>query len=190
MFCVVMVTYAFELLLWPCIIINQISKTITSETKKSLFRSKDGRHVDMAAFMGGCFKCLQCLCCNRLGGGNIRAQIHLKDAAVAIMEFFNDDNAGFDVVMSDMMLAFKIMARVHREQKYLLSERARLDTRRSILGQRQMESCAMGDSTDDADVAEGEEDDANTEDEDSIRRTINQENGETYSYFFLNSMTF
>ena len=181
MFCVVMVTYALELLLWPCIIVNQISQTIMSETEKTIFfRNKDGRHEAMAAFMGGCFKCLQCLCCNRLGGGNIRAQIHLKDAAVAIMEFFNDDDAGFDIVMSDMLLAFKIMGRVHREQKYLLSERVRLDKRRSILGQRQMESCAMGDITVDAGVAEGEGCDANTDGEDLIRRTTTQENGETY----------
>ena len=215
MFCVVMVTYALELLLWPCIIVNQIAKTITSETEKTLsfFRDKDGRHEAMAAFMGGCFKCLQCLCCNRLGGGNIRAQIHLKDAAVAIMEFFNDDDAGFDIVMSDMLLAFRIMGRVRREKNYLMSERVRLDRRRSILGQmhnmetscamggstddagvgegegegddanRQMESCAMGDSTDDAGLAEGEGDDANTEGEDSIRRPMTQENGETNILF-------
>jgi hypothetical protein len=127
------------------------------------------------------------------------------------MEFFNDDDSGFDIVMSDMLLAFKIMGRVHRENKYLMSERVRLDRRRSILGQmhnmetscamggstddagvaegegddanRQMESCAMGDSTDDAGLAEGEGDDANTEGEDSIRRPMTQENGETNILF-------
>jgi hypothetical protein len=127
------------------------------------------------------------------------------------MEFFNDDDAGFDIVMSDMLLAFRIMGRVRREKNYLMSERVRLDRRRSILGQmhnmetscamggstddagvaegegddanRQMESCAMGDSTDDAGLAEGEGDDANTEGEDSIRRPMTQENGETHILF-------
>mmetsp|Transcript_25683 Transcript_25683/g.55250 ORF Transcript_25683/g.55250 Transcript_25683/m.55250 type:complete len:661 (-) Transcript_25683:16-1998(-) len=139
MFSVVMFTYAFELLLWPCICMNQIGKSIRSETSKSrlyrYFLNKDRSHKNTAAFLGGCFKCLQCLSCNRLGGGKIRAQSDLKDAAFAFMDFFNLAGANFDIVPSDMWLAFKMLGRVHRERKYQLSEQARMDKERNKEGQ-------------------------------------------------------
>lgn len=182
-----MVTFALELLLWPSFILNQICRILASTTKKNrlfgLILDEDGRHLGMAAFMGGCFKCLQCICCNRLGGGKIRAQIHLRDAAVAILGFFNADDANFDIVMSDLWLAFKIMGRVHREQKYLLSERVRLDKRRSILQKIKRESWAVGESVYGDGEVEREGKDINTEERDSISRAISQENGETFMMF-------
>lgn len=99
------------------------------------------------------------------------------------MGFFNADDANFDIVMSDLWLAFKIMGRVHREQKYLLSERVRLDKRRSILQKIQIESCAVGESIYGDGEVEREGEDINTEERDSISRAISQENGETFVVF-------
>lgn len=131
MFCLVMFTYAFELLFWPCICLNQLGRSITAETKRSrLFGyvvNRERRHQNTAAFLGGCFKCLQCLSCNRLGGSKIRATNDLKDAAIAFMDFFNLENTNFDIVLSDVWLAFKMLKRVHRERKFKLSEQARMD---------------------------------------------------------------
>lgn len=130
MFCIVMFTYAFELLSWPCIIIVQVCKSIRYETKRSslawfLF-NEEARHQNTAACMGGFFKCLQCISCNKLGGGKIRATSDLKDAATVFMDFFNTDT-NFDIVLSDVWLAFKMLGRVHRERKYKLGKQARQD---------------------------------------------------------------
>lgn len=131
MFCVIMFTYAFELLLWPFICLNQIGYAITSETTNSrLFGyvfNRERRHKNTAACLGGCFKFLQCLSCNKLGGGKIRAQADLKDAAVAFMDFFNDKDANFDIVLSDVWLCFKMLHRIHKERRHKLSQQARMD---------------------------------------------------------------
>ena len=93
MFTVVMITYALELLLWPCLSMNQLGRTITGFARIDPFQNnKDGRHIKIAALLGCFIRCLQCLSCNRLGGGRIRIQSDLRDAAVAIMDFFNLDS--------------------------------------------------------------------------------------------------
>lgn len=138
MFCLVMFTYAFELLLWPCICVNQIGKSITLATNRSrifgFIATEERRHRNTAACLGGCFKCLQCLSCNQLGGGKIRVQADLKDAAVTFMDFFNLADANFDITLSDVYLAFKMLRRVHRERKYKISEQARMDKKRNAEG--------------------------------------------------------
>jgi len=146
MFCVVMVTYAFELLLCPCMIMNQVGKSITSETSKSrlygFIVNKERSHRNTAACIGGCLQCLRCLSCNRLGGGKIRAQTDLKDASVAFMDFFNF-NDKFDIVLSDVWIAFKMLGRVHRERKYKSSQQARFD-KQSKSGEQLVPSLDLG----------------------------------------------
>ena len=128
MFCVVMFTYAFELLLLPAMALNQIGKSITLVTNRNIF-AKTERNKNIAACLGGCFRCLQCLSCYQVGGAKIRAQADLKDAAVWFMDYFNHDT-NFDLVMSDIYLAFKMLKRVQRERKYIKSEQVRMDKER------------------------------------------------------------
>ena len=139
MYCLVMFTYSFELLFWPCMIMNQIGRSILSETTRSrpyrFIVNKERRKENLAAFLGGCFKCLQCLSCNQLGGGKIRAQAHLKDAAVVFMDFVNIPEAKFDIVLSDVWLAFKLLGRVHRERRYKMSQQTKMDKERNEDGQ-------------------------------------------------------
>ncbi|KAL7542003.1 hypothetical protein ACHAXR_011417, partial [Thalassiosira sp. AJA248-18] len=138
MFSVVMFTYAVELLLWPSIGMNQIGKSISSQTNNSrifgYIFNKERRHRNTAACLGGCFKCLQCMSCNKLGGKNIRAQVDLKDASVAFMDFFNQKDTNFDIALSDVWLSFKMLGRVHRERKYKLIQQARMDKKSNSEG--------------------------------------------------------
>ena len=127
-----MFTYAFELLLWPCFTLNQVGAAISSSTSKSRLyghiNNKERRRMHTSAFIGGCFKCLQFMTCNKMGGGKFRVQSDLKDVAVAFMEFFNNTDAfNFDIVLSDIWLAFKLLGRIHRERKYKLSQQAKRD---------------------------------------------------------------
>ena len=151
MFKLTMVTYAFEFLVWPCIITNQIAGSIVYKYRRSdvlkyiflrnkstksddtLTRSaqrqhelRDRQHKNIGACLGGCFKFLQCLSCNKFGGGNIRAQTDLRDAAVAFMDFFNYES-DFDIVLSDIYIAFKLLGRVNKERKYKSGKQAQLD---------------------------------------------------------------
>jgi len=147
MFSVTMVTYAFEFLLWPCILTNQISSSIVYQYRKNailekiLFHSKTGKIMEelpqtgdknTEACLGWCCGFLRFLSCNRLGGGNIKAKSDLKDAAVAIMDFFNSDS-NFDIVLSDLVIAFKLLGRLRRERKYKLSQQAKSDERQRII---------------------------------------------------------
>lgn len=168
MFSLTMVTYAFELLLWPCIVTNQVAQSIVSQTRgQSLFnyvffftrkpsegREHDSKHRTIVAMIGDCITCLQCLSCNKLGGGKIRSKVDLNDAAVAFMDFFNIDSVSqiflsqrlallwyrslmmtpstlqnFDLVLSDVYITFKLLARMHRERKFKLGQQARTDER-------------------------------------------------------------
>jgi len=136
MYCVVMFTYAFELLFWPCITLNQTGRSLTKTSKKSrLFGhlvNKKRRHENVAACLGCCVKTMQICSCNRMGGSKIKTQNDLKDAAIAFMDFFNLDAANFDIVLSDVWLAMKMLGRIHREKKFQLSEQARHDKERNL----------------------------------------------------------
>ena len=126
MLCLVIFTYAFELLFWPSLILNHVGQSLVAETKRCrLFR--ESRHHNTAACLGCCVHSGQILTCNRFGGGKIRAQNDLKDAAIAFMDFMNLENTNFDIVLSDIWLAFKLLKRIQREKKFKLSEQARMD---------------------------------------------------------------
>eukprot|EP01082_Thalassiosira_pseudonana_P012367 g11283.t1 g11283 contig5:520994-523971(-) len=86
------------------------------------------KHRTIVAMIGDCITCLQCLSCNKLGGGKIRSKVDLNDAAVAFMDFFNIDS-NFDLVLSDVYITFKLLSRMHRERKFKLGQQARTDER-------------------------------------------------------------
>ena len=127
MFTVVMITYAIELLLWPCLSMNQLGRAITSfHARYDPFNSEDGRHRKITALLGCSIRCLQCLSCNRMGGGRVKIQSDLRDVSVAIMDFFNLDT-NFNITMTDIWVCLKLLGRERRQARYELSEQAKND---------------------------------------------------------------
>lgn len=61
-----------------------------------------------------------------MGGGNIKAKNDLKDAAIAFMDFMNHE-VNFDIVLSDIFVAFKLLDRKRREERYIWSKQAKMD---------------------------------------------------------------
>jgi hypothetical protein len=128
-----MAVYAVELLMWPCIIMNQVGNAIALQSRRiSLIRSglTDDKEGFCAQCIGCCIQCIRFLSCNRMGGGSIKAKSDLRDAAVAFMDFFNHE-ANLDIVLSDVYVAFKLIHRKRREKKYKLSKQAKLDNAQS-----------------------------------------------------------
>eukprot|EP00986_Skeletonema_menzelii_P010575 scaffold5186_cov152-Skeletonema_menzelii.AAC.2 len=141
-----MVVYAVELLMWPCVIVNQVGHFIAVQGRQtSLFR-RLGRLGDEEGCCAQCiFCCIQCirwLSCNRMGGGSIEAKHDLADAAIAFMNFMNAE-VNFGIVLSDIYVAFKLLDRKHREVRYKLSKQARMD-------KKQTRKCEMGESGDES----------------------------------------
>ena len=58
------------------------------------------------------------------------------------MDFFNF-NDKFDIVLSDVWIAFKMLGRVHRERKYKSSQQARFD-KQSKSGEQLVPSLDLG----------------------------------------------
>lgn len=133
MFTVVMITYAFELLLWPCLSMNQLGRAVTSlHARYDPFNSEDGRHRKITALLGCSIRCLQCLSCNRMGGGRVKIQSDLTDAAVALIDFFNLDT-NFNITMSDVWVCLKLLGRERRQTRYELSEQAKNDANNHLI---------------------------------------------------------
>jgi len=139
-----MAVYAVELLIWPCAIMNQVGHAISLHGRQtSLFRlghfeDKEGAY---AQCIGCCIQCIRWLSCNRLGGGSIQAKNDLKDAAIAFMEFMNNE-VNFDIVLSDVYVAFMLLNRKRREVRYKLGKQAKIDkkqTNNAELGNNEIE---------------------------------------------------
>ena len=146
LFCAAMAIYAVELLMWPCMIMNQVGHAIALQGRRiSLFR-RLGQLEDEEGYcaqcIGCCIQCIRCLSCNQLGGGNIKAKTDLTDAAIAFMNFMNSE-VNFDIVLSDIYVAFKLLDRKQREVRYKLSKQARMD-------KKQTDKCEMGEGEDES----------------------------------------
>ena len=129
LFCASMAIYAVELLMLPCAILNQIGHACALHSRQvSLFRLShlEDEEGSCAQCVGCCIQCIRCLSCNRLGGGNIKAKNDLKDAAIAFMNFMNNE-VNFDIVLSDIYVAFKLLDRKRREVRYKLGKQAKID---------------------------------------------------------------
>lgn len=130
LFSAAMAVYAVELLMWPCVIINQMGHAISVLGRQipTLFRIRQFENDEgTCAMCIGCFiQCIRCLSCNKMGGGNIKAKNDLKDAAIAFMDFMNHE-VNFDIVLSDIFVAFKLLDRKRREERYIWSKQAKMD---------------------------------------------------------------
>ena len=130
LFSAAMAVYAVELLMWPCVIINQMGHAIALMSRQipTLFRLRQFENDEgTCAMCIGCFiQCIRCLSCNKMGGGNIKAKNDLKDAAISFMDFMNHE-VNFDIVLSDIFVAFKLLDRKRREERYICSKQAKMD---------------------------------------------------------------
>lgn len=74
--CVLMVSYAFELLVFPAIIANKITRLV----RRGRYATKaKGERLEQC--LGGLLKCISILCCNKQGGKELRNKGEMKDFA-------------------------------------------------------------------------------------------------------------
>ena len=88
LFCVLIVSYAFELLVWPAIAVNKIVRWIRSHEviQRGRYATK-ARGERLEQCLGGFLKCISVCCCNKQGGKEFRNQGEMKDFAVNLVSF-------------------------------------------------------------------------------------------------------
>ena len=82
LFCLLLVTYALELFVWPSMIANRIMRWIRSNklTQRGRYATRaKGERLEQC--LGGLLKCVSVLCCNKQGGKELKNQGELKDFA-------------------------------------------------------------------------------------------------------------
>lgn len=105
-----------ELLIWLGVAVHVLISYLRGRTPLldiSVFHEKDHR---MEMYIGGCLRCLSVLLCGKKGGFDLSNARELKDVAVAAVEFANNDTK-MEIVLSDLILGFKILARVQVEKR-------------------------------------------------------------------------
>ena len=81
-FCVLIVTYALELLFFPAIVANKIIRWLRGSRlvrKQRYETEKKGERLEQC--LGGCLKCISVMCCNKAGGKELTNQGEMKDFA-------------------------------------------------------------------------------------------------------------
>ena len=81
-FCVLIVSFALELLVWPAISANKVIRWIRNHKviRRGRYATKaKGERLEQC--LGGYLKCLSVCCCNKQGGKEIRNQGEMKDFA-------------------------------------------------------------------------------------------------------------
>lgn len=122
LFAVLLVTYALELLVFPAIVTNKIVHCTRSHLVQDRYSSQ--RRSERFEFcLGSCMKCLSvCLRNPNLGGKELKNTGELKDFASNLMEFANNDTK-MDLVLSDMYVGGKLLARVQAERRLIAIQR-------------------------------------------------------------------
>ncbi|KAL3796024.1 hypothetical protein HJC23_013081 [Cyclotella cryptica] len=117
LFCVLLFTFALELLVFPAILTNKIVHLIRSSklVRKTYSTRAKGERLEQC--LGMIFKCIA-LCSKGQGGHDLKNKGEWRDFASNLMEFANND-AKVDVVLSDMYVGGKLLARVQAERRFL-----------------------------------------------------------------------
>ena len=76
--------------------------------------------------MGDCLKCLQLMSCNKIRAGDIHSEVDLSDAAISFMDFFNA-GSNFDIVLSDVYVAFKLINKLRKLKAFEVHRSAQLE---------------------------------------------------------------
>jgi hypothetical protein len=122
LFAVLLVTYALELLVFPSIVMNKIVHCTRSHLVQDRY-SAQKRSERFEFCLGSCMKCLSvCLRNPNLGGQELKNTGELKDFASNLMEFANNDTK-LDLVLSDMYVGGKLLARVQAERRLIAIQR-------------------------------------------------------------------
>ena len=80
LFCVLIVSYALELLVWPATFANKIMRYIRNhEVIRRRTAKASGERLEQC--LGGLLKCISVCCCNKQGGKELRNQGEMKDFA-------------------------------------------------------------------------------------------------------------
>ncbi len=82
LFCVLIVSYALELLVWPAIVTNKIMRYIRNHEviRRERYAAK-ARGERLEQCLGGLLKCISVCCCNKQGGKELKNQGEMKDFA-------------------------------------------------------------------------------------------------------------
>lgn len=122
LFAVLLVTYALELLVFPAIVTNKIVHCTRSHLVHDRY-SAQKRSERFEFCLGSCMKCLSvCLRNPNLGGQELKNTGELKDFASNLMDFANNDTK-LDLVLSDMYVGGKLLARVQAERRLIAIQR-------------------------------------------------------------------
>ncbi len=87
-FCVLIVSFAFELLVWPAISANKIMRWIRNHEviQRSRYATEaKGKRLEQC--LGGLLKCISVCCCNKQGGMELKNQGEMKDFAKNLVRF-------------------------------------------------------------------------------------------------------
>ncbi|KAL9190050.1 hypothetical protein ACHAXT_007261 [Thalassiosira profunda] len=128
-FCVLLVTYALEILVFPAIAANKFLRWLRSNKlsqKNRYDTDKKGERLEQC--LGGLLKCVSVMCCNKAGGKDLKNQGEMKDFASNLMEFANNDT-NLGLVLSDMYVGGKLLARVQAQKRIETIQQLQLTSR-------------------------------------------------------------
>jgi len=123
LYSILLVTYALEILVFPMMLTNKIVKFTRDHiiARDRYSTQKRGERLELC--LGGCMKCISVLLNNpNLGGKELKNKGELKDFATNLMGFANNDTH-LDIVLSDMYIGGKLLARVQAERRLLAIQR-------------------------------------------------------------------
>jgi len=127
-FCIVLVLQALELLIWPCIVTNnvmhQVRLGIFTEQRMASIRD---RCCGTCCFAFGAATCFRTGGTGFTGGGAVTRGGSFIDVTNSMMDFLYNPDGVLDVVFSDWYLAFKMLVRVQRERLYEKQQQLQLD---------------------------------------------------------------
>ena len=137
-FCILIVTYAVELMVWPAIYINKLTRRVVKMTNpycccgnRYNISGRGGKAERFQWHLGLLIKFVSLLTRGRLGGKYLKNEDELTDFVTSIMTMSNNETRlGF--VFSDIYVGMRIHSRVQAEKKHrvirdLLSSHERLD---------------------------------------------------------------
>jgi len=117
---VLIVTYAIEILLWlgvgAHILVSSLRNSLRkrSPVDRSVFHHQPDHRLEM--YIAGCLRFASVLFCGKKGGFDLKNAMELREIAVAAMEFANNETK-MDIVLSDIVVGFKILARLQAEKR-------------------------------------------------------------------------
>mmetsp|Transcript_31919 Transcript_31919/g.65102 ORF Transcript_31919/g.65102 Transcript_31919/m.65102 type:complete len:841 (-) Transcript_31919:700-3222(-) len=112
---ILIVSYAFELLIWAAVLVNKIVAFLRGPCFFGRSSARDKVHR-YEILVGNFLRCLSLCYCFKKGGKNIKNRGELRDAAYALTDYVNNDTK-MDIVFSDLYVGLKLLARIQKERR-------------------------------------------------------------------------